>query len=89
MLAGFDASVAVALGNITIVGGSLSNFIFNAPRRHAFLNRPLIDWDLILVPLPLPPIPPCSSNPPFPSTPSLLHALWYPTEIARHAKLCT
>jgi len=46
---GFDASVAVALGNITIVGGSLSNFIFNAPRRHAFLNRPLIDWDLILV----------------------------------------
>lgn len=47
--AGFDTKVAVALGNITIVGGSLSNFVFNAPRRHAIFNRPLIDWDLILV----------------------------------------
>lgn len=48
-LVGFDTKIAVALGNITIVGGSLSNFVFNAPRRHAFFNRPLIDWDLILV----------------------------------------
>ena len=47
--ADFDTRTAVALGNITIVGGALSNFLFNAPRRHSVFNRPLIDWDLILV----------------------------------------
>lgn len=46
---GFTTRIAVALGNITIVGGALSNFVFNVNRRHSFFNRPLIDWDLILV----------------------------------------
>lgn len=46
--AGFPTNIAVALSNITIVGGAISNFIFNVGRRHAFYNRPLIDWNLIL-----------------------------------------
>ena len=48
----FPTNIAVALGNITIVGGAISNFIFNVGRRHSFFNRPLIDWDLILVGFP-------------------------------------
>lgn len=47
--AGFAPSQAVALSNITILGGALSNFMFNSRRRHPSLNRPLIDWDLTLV----------------------------------------
>ena len=47
--ADFPTNIAVALSNITIVGGAISNFLFNVGRRHAFLPRPLIDWDLILV----------------------------------------
>eukprot|EP00882_Tetradesmus_deserticola_P007365 GHRQ01007759.1.p1 GENE.GHRQ01007759.1~~GHRQ01007759.1.p1 ORF type:complete len:244 (+),score=87.80 GHRQ01007759.1:259-990(+) len=46
---GFAPAQAVALSNITILGGSLANFIANSSRRHPVLNRPLIDWDLILV----------------------------------------
>ncbi|WIA12168.1 hypothetical protein OEZ85_012240 [Tetradesmus obliquus] len=46
---GFTPAQAVALSNITILGGSLANFIANSSRRHPMLDRPLIDWDLILV----------------------------------------
>ncbi|KAF6250805.1 hypothetical protein COO60DRAFT_1679559 [Scenedesmus sp. NREL 46B-D3] len=46
---GFTPAQAVALSNITILGGSLANFIANSSRRHPVLDRPLIDWDLILV----------------------------------------
>lgn len=47
--AGFTAPQAVALSNITILGGSLANFIANSSKRHPSLDRPLIYWDLILV----------------------------------------
>lgn len=46
---GFSTNIAVALSNITIVGGSIANFAFNVGKRHHFMDRPLIDWDLILV----------------------------------------
>jgi hypothetical protein len=49
LLPGFDPGSAVALSNITIVGGALSNFLFNVRRRHPSGTRPLIDWDLIMV----------------------------------------
>ena len=39
----------MALSNITIVGGAISNFVFNVARRHPSGKRPLIDWDLIMV----------------------------------------
>ena len=47
--AGFNTDTAVALSNITIVGGAISNFLFNVGRRHEYFDKPLIDWDLILV----------------------------------------
>ena len=42
---------AVALSNVTICGGAIASFAFNAPRRRREpgLDRPLIDWDVILV----------------------------------------
>jgi hypothetical protein len=48
-LAGFRAVSAVALSNVTIVGGTLTNFLFNVGRRHPLRPGPLINWDLILV----------------------------------------
>lgn len=47
--AGFTAPQAVALSNITILGGALANFLANTSRRHPSLDRPLIDWDLTMV----------------------------------------
>ncbi|CAK0781249.1 hypothetical protein CVIRNUC_005324 [Coccomyxa viridis] len=49
LLLGFNTDTAVALSNITIVGGAISNFLFNVGRRHAYFDKPLIDWELILV----------------------------------------
>lgn len=46
---GFSTTYAVALSNITIVGGTLTNFAFNVWRRHPLRAGPIIDWDLILV----------------------------------------
>ena len=48
-LAGFQPQNAVALSNLTIVGGALANFAFNVNRRHPSGEKPLIDWDLIMV----------------------------------------
>jgi len=47
--AGFTAAQAVALSNITILGGAVANFIANSTKRHAYRDTPLIDWDLIMV----------------------------------------
>ena len=47
--AGFQPQNAVALSNLTIVGGALANFAFNVNRRHPSGEKPLIDWDLIMV----------------------------------------
>jgi uncharacterized membrane protein YfcA len=41
------------LSNITVFGGAISNFILNVKKRHPLADRPLIDWDLILVMEPL------------------------------------
>jgi hypothetical protein len=49
-LGGFNSSQAVALSNVTIVGGAMANFIINVQRRHPLVSTaPLIDWALILV----------------------------------------
>ena len=44
MRAGFPTRFAVALSNITIVGGTLANFAFNCGRAHPLRPGPLIDW---------------------------------------------
>ena len=40
---------AVALSNLTILGGALASFVRNAPRRHPTRDRPLVDWDIMLM----------------------------------------
>ena len=44
---------AIPLGSVTVLGGSLAALILNLRRRHPLADRPIIDWDLILVMEPL------------------------------------
>jgi Sulfite exporter TauE/SafE len=46
---GFNPKYAIPLSNITILGSSITNVILNLPKRHPDADRPLIDWDLILL----------------------------------------
>jgi uncharacterized membrane protein YfcA len=50
---GFTAKEAIPLSNVTVLGGAVANTILNVQKRHPLANRPLIDWDLILVMEPL------------------------------------
>jgi len=50
---GFEPSFAIPLSNATILGGSLANLICNVSKRHPYADRPLIDWDIMLVMEPL------------------------------------
>jgi len=49
----FRPKHAIALSNITILGGSIANTAINVGKRHPHLAKPLIDWDLIIVMEPL------------------------------------
>ncbi len=47
---GFASSNAVALSNLTILGGAAANFVINVQKAHPRVpGRPLIDWTLILI----------------------------------------
>lgn len=50
---GLPPRFAIPLGSITVFGGSLAGLILNSRRRHPIADRPIIDWDLILVMEPL------------------------------------
>lgn len=50
---GFDPKYAIPLSNCTILGSSISNLILNVNKRHPFADRPLIDWDIMLMMEPL------------------------------------
>ena len=50
---GFHPKFAIALSNFTIFGSALTNTTLNFPKRHPLADRPLVDWDLILVMEPL------------------------------------
>lgn len=50
---GFQPKHAIALSNFTILGSSLTNMVLNVVKVHPSANRPLVDWDLILVMEPL------------------------------------
>jgi len=45
--------VAIPIGAVTVLGGSIASTSFNWTRRHPLADRVLIDWDLILVMEPL------------------------------------
>ena len=50
LVLGFGTRDSVALSNLTILGSSAVSLLFNLPRRHPrHADRPLIDWDIILV----------------------------------------
>ena len=46
---GFSPKYAIPLSNITVFGGACANVLLNASKRHPRADRPLVDWDLILV----------------------------------------
>jgi len=49
----FPPKVAIPLASITCLGISTVSIITNVPRRHPLTDRPIIDWDLILIMEPL------------------------------------
>lgn len=49
----FSPKHAIPLSNITVLGGALANMLLNIRKRHPLADRPLVDWDLILVMEPL------------------------------------
>ncbi|KAL7449155.1 hypothetical protein ACHAWC_001245 [Mediolabrus comicus] len=49
----FSPKHAIPLSNITVFGGAVANTILNVRKRHPLADRPLVDWDLILVMEPL------------------------------------
>lgn len=53
LVLGFHAKHAIPLSNITIFGGAITNTVLNLSKRHPDADRPLVDWDLILVMEPL------------------------------------
>lgn len=53
LVMGFDPKHAIPLSNITIFGGAITNTVLNLSKRHPDADRPLVDWDLILVMEPL------------------------------------
>jgi hypothetical protein len=50
---GFSPKHAIPLSNFTILGSSVTNMVLNLDKRHPSEDRPLVDWDLILVMEPL------------------------------------
>ncbi|KAL3945588.1 MAG: hypothetical protein SGBAC_000328 [Bacillariaceae sp.] len=53
LVMGFTPKHAIPLSNITVFGGAIANSYLNAKKRHPLTDRPLVDWDLILVMEPL------------------------------------
>lgn len=53
LILGFSPKYAIPLANVTVFGGAIANTILNAPKRHPLADRPLVDWDLLLVMEPL------------------------------------
>jgi hypothetical protein len=49
LVMGFSPKHAIPLSNITVLGGAMANMILNVQKRHPMADRPLVDWDLILV----------------------------------------
>jgi len=53
LVMGFGPKHAIPLSNVTVLGGAIANTILNVRKRHPLADRPLVDWDLILVMEPL------------------------------------
>lgn len=53
LVMGFSPKHGIPLSNVTVFGGAIANMVLNTQKRHPLADRPLIDWDLILVMEPL------------------------------------
>ena len=49
----FNPKHAIPLSNFTILGSSVTNILMNLSKRHPGADRPLVNWDMILVMEPL------------------------------------
>jgi len=45
----FRPKHAISLSNVSVLGGAIANVLLNISKRHPLANRPLIDWDLVLM----------------------------------------
>lgn len=53
LVMGFSTKSAIPLSNITVFGGAVANTYLNSKKRHPLADRPMVDWDLILIMEPL------------------------------------
>jgi uncharacterized membrane protein YfcA len=53
LIMGLQPKVAIPIGAATVLGGSIGSTIMNFARRHPLADRPIIDWDLVMVMEPL------------------------------------
>jgi uncharacterized membrane protein YfcA len=53
LMLGAPGKVAIPLSNVTILGGGIGNNIFNLKKRHPLKDRPLIDYDTVVMLEPL------------------------------------
>jgi len=53
LVLGLTPRVAIPIGSVTVLGGAFASTLLNWVRRHPLADRPLIDWDLVLVMEPL------------------------------------
>jgi len=49
LVMGLAPKVAIPIGAVTVLGGTTSSTIVNWHRRHPLADRPIIDWDFVLV----------------------------------------
>jgi uncharacterized membrane protein YfcA len=49
LILGFQPKYAIPLSNVTVFGGAVASTMRNVRKRHPIADRPLIDWDLIVV----------------------------------------
>uniref|UniRef100_A0A7S3K149 Uncharacterized protein n=1 Tax=Aureoumbra lagunensis TaxID=44058 RepID=A0A7S3K149_9STRA len=53
LVLGFEPKFAIPLSNVTVLGGAITNVLMNAAKRHPLADRPLVDWDLLILMEPL------------------------------------
>jgi uncharacterized membrane protein YfcA len=53
LVMGLSPGDAIPISSVTVFGGALASFLVNFPKRHPLADRPLIDWNLVLVMEPL------------------------------------
>ena len=53
LIMGFNTKRAIPISNFTVVGCAAVNIVMNACERHPELDRPLVEWSIVMVMLPM------------------------------------